>query len=60
MLVPINPQGNNLIVKNWYKGNIETLQQALRVPEPPFQSTVAGLIKYSQTNISGDTEHLSK
>ena len=34
--------------------------QALRVPEPPVQSTVTGLIKCSHTNISGDTEHLSK
>ena len=36
------------------------LKQALRVPEPPVQSTVTGLIKYSQTNISGDIEHLTK
>ena len=36
------------------------LLQALRVPEPPVQSTVTGLIKCSQTNISGNTEHLTK
>ena len=28
-------------------------QQALHVPEPQVQSTVTGLIKCSQTNISG-------
>ena len=33
--------------------------QALRVPEPQVQSTVTELIKCSQTNISGDTDHLS-
>ena len=33
--------------------------QALRVPEPPVQSTVTELIKCSQTNISADTEQLA-
>ena len=30
------------------------------VKKPPVQSTLTRLIKCSQTNISGDTEHLSK
>ena len=34
------------------------LKQALRVPEASVQSTVNGSIKCSQTNISGDTDHL--
>ena len=34
-------------------------QQVLRVPETQVQSTVTGLIKCSQTNIPGDTHHLS-
>ena len=56
----VKTSSKHRVTLHWPPAVLLPLSQALHVPEPSVQSTVTGLIKCSQTNIPGDTEHLSK